>query len=289
MERATNSSGWWVRILRHNRYTLVAFRKEDEVCARAWDSRLNADETIWENNLKINRTHDAFYKRQGPLEEPKQTFLKAREFISQVRAAYQAKENLKVLDVGCAIGDFPNYLSRETGLDVIGLEFLDELVEESQIVFPTIKVMQGSVLDRDCFSQGYFDVITMLGVLSIFDDPRPALSNLVHWGKKGGALIIHGMFNPDPYDVYIKYQGFQSHDSELEAGWNILSQDRMRQILLDLGVSKVSFHRFKFDGTLTRNESDPVRSWTEQLANGENQIVNGLCIKQPQFFVVIEL
>ena len=41
-----------------------------------------------------------------------------------------------------------------------------------------------------------------MGVLSIFDDIEPLITNLIHWTRPNGKIYIHGMFYD--IDVYTK-------------------------------------------------------------------------------------
>jgi hypothetical protein len=128
-----------------------------------------------------------------------------------------------------------------------------------------------------------------MGVLSIFDDIEIPLRNLLNFTKKGGRIFIHGMFNPFPVDVFIKYSesGSSIQKDFLESGWNIISQQTISNILLKYGVKNIIFHEFKINIDILK-QSDPLRSWTELLSNGDRQIINGLCIKQPQYILEIE-
>ena len=62
----------------------------------------------------------------------------------------------------------------------------------------------------------------------------------------------------------------------------------MKNTLQQHGGKNIKFYEFKINLDIEKKLSDPVRSWTEFLADGSRQIVNGLCIKQPHFFVECE-
>ena len=47
-------------------------------------------------------------------------------------------------------------------------------------------------------------MITCLGVMSIFDDFRPSLNEMIRMCKKSGLIIINNMWNSFPIDLNIK-------------------------------------------------------------------------------------
>ena len=129
----------------------------------------------------------------------------------------------------------------------------------------------------------------MLGVLQIFDDITPIISNLAKWLKHpGGLLLVHGLFNPFDFDVFTRYRkAGEGLAGELENGWNIVSQRTFADVCKTAGAQSVNFHEFKISVDIAPNEEDPVRSWTEKLEHGERQIVNGLNIRQPQYIAEV--
>lgn len=95
---------------------------------------------------------------------------------------------LVIADVGCATGAFPAFLMKQLpDSDITALELLPELVAEAKLRHPQLSIRTGSVLDSEVFDRESFDVITALGVLSIFDDVQDVLVNLRNCLKPGGA------------------------------------------------------------------------------------------------------
>ena len=227
---------------------------------------------------KIVRTHDNFYAKEL-IKEPKTSFVLVGNLIESL----DLKRGGGVADIGCAVGAFPNYLKgRFKYINVTGFEYSKELVGKAISLFPGIKFIPADITNSDDWVPylNSFDIVTVLGVLSIFDDIDDSLQNIKKILKKDGKVFIHGMFNPYPLDVFIKYREAGSENMDLESGWNIISQKTVVNKLHDIGFHSIKFHPFKLDINLPRQE-DPVRSWTEMLIDGERQIVNGLCIKQP--------
>lgn len=67
-----------------------------------------------------------------------------------------------------------------------------------------------------------------------------------------------------------------------QAGWNIISQKTITELLLKSGSEQVQFHEFRISVNLVQDLKDPLRSWSEKLKDGTRHIINTTCLKQPQ-------
>jgi 2-polyprenyl-3-methyl-5-hydroxy-6-metoxy-1,4-benzoquinol methylase len=235
----------------------------------------------------IVRTHDEFYAHEDPKAKPKDVF----KFISNRIANYKktVTHPLAIADIGCAAGAFPSYLdSLFPGDSVHGFEYLDSLLQTARENFPNTNFKQSSLLDKHAILKQAYDVITLVGVLSIFDDVEPAINNLLYWTKPTGKIFIHGLFNPYDVDVFIKYRKPEDYGkNEFESGWNIISQKTIQNILEKNQVADITFHPFEISTELHRKPDDSLRSWTEKNERGTRIITNGLCINQPQYILEI--
>lgn len=231
------------------------------------------------------RTHDELYLNIDPLDPPKDSFVQVGNLIDEWLKGNSGVAS--IVDMGCATGALLNYLGKRfPDQDISGYEYLETLIEAGQKNYPNIKITQASIFDRNKISASSLDVITVLGVISIFDDIEPLVKNLAYWIKPGGKILLHGMFNPFDVDVFVKYRKSEEHgDGPLEAGWNVVSQKTITKMFVEAGAGRVQFHEFKISVDLAQNTNDPLRSWTEKLEDGSRQIVNATCLKQPQFIL----
>jgi SAM-dependent methyltransferase len=229
----------------------------------------------------MKRTHDEFYLDEDNL-TVKQSFVEAADEI--------ARESFETIaDVGCATGAFPNYLkARFPHQEIIGLELLDSLRLKAESDFPSLDFRYGNVLDKTSVTQT-FDVITMLGVLSIFDDYKSVIENVLSWLNPGGRLILHNMVSEFEVDVVIKYKksSLDPSLSDLESGWNIISEKSLSLVATQNNAKIISSRPFSLKVDLQKND-DVMRSWTEANIKGDNDIFNALHIRQPQRIVAIK-
>jgi ubiquinone/menaquinone biosynthesis C-methylase UbiE len=201
----------------------------------------------------------------------------------------EMEDFVSIADVGCATGAFPNYLKdRFPTAEITGIEYLDKLLIKARNDFPNISFMKGNALDKHSIDQT-FDVITMLGVLAIFDDYNLVLRNMLSWLKPKGRLVLHTMVSDYDIDVFIKYKpsSCESELGNLESGWNILSKKSIGLVADQNGAKMVSCEPFSL-GVKLNKQSDVMRSWTEENTSGGNDIYNALNVRQPIKIVVIE-
>ena len=231
----------------------------------------------------VHRTHDTFYKNEKN-NEVKQSFIEIADIIHSVGGA-----GLKIADIGCAAGVMPGYLhKRFPQHEILGLEYRKDLVSEARRRYPEIVFEEFDVQDKSSAPRSAFDIITMCGVMQIFDDWTQTISNLLHWRKNGGLIIVHGLFNDFDIDVNIHYREAEgSLDARLEAGWNIVSKKSIGTFLSQFEDVEFDFVDFQMKQELEKRPNDPVRSWTEKDIQGRLQIFNGLCIRQPHSFLII--
>ena len=229
----------------------------------------------------MKRIHDEFYLFENNL-NVKQSFVEVADEISLAGFA-------SVADVGCATGAFPNYLKeRFPDAEIVGIEYLQSLLVKAKNDFPLIEFNQGNVLDKTSVTPKY-DVITMLGVLCIFDDYKSVIENVLSWLNPGGRLILHNMVSEFDVDVVIKYKNssLETEPNGLESGWNIISEKSLSLVAEANGAKIVSSKPFRLTVELGKTD-DVMRSWTENNANGCRDIYNALHLRQPQRIVTIK-
>ena len=112
------------------------------------------------------------------------------------------KKGSRILDIGCGEGDTANYLTKELGMDVVGIDQSKEIIEKANRKYPDLKLQFGEA-DFLEFPSFEFDAVLMECVLSVAYLKTEVLHEIYCVLKKGGKLIITDLYhkNPDPDKV----------------------------------------------------------------------------------------
>jgi trans-aconitate methyltransferase len=227
------------------------------------------------NLVKSRRKADeGIYLNEDRRENPKEVFKQIGSLIE----GYGLADDFSLCDVGCASGDFLYYLSaRFPGARLTGFDISPKLTAVAQSVLPDAEFITGSILEDDCLPARHFDIINFAGALSCFDDPEPALLNLLSAIKKGGTIIIASGFNVHPIDVQVRYLRAEHDDSEWESGWNIFSRYTIEKLLRESGYTvEFEWHDLKMPFAIEPSD-DPMRAWTTQVGSEPHFRINGAC------------
>jgi len=104
------------------------------------------------------------------------------------KAVLRYKKHGRLLDVGCATGDFLNAMRRYRGWEVYGVEINKSASEYARRQLG-LMVETGTLEDVD-FPEMYFDVVTLWHVLEHIYDPIDALKKIYRLLKPDGILIF---------------------------------------------------------------------------------------------------
>ncbi len=183
----------------------------------------------------------------------------------------------RLLDVGCAAGDFLQYAqNRYPGARCEGVEYDAELVELARQRDGHCVVHQGDANRMSALPDNAFDAVFLTGVHSIFDDFRPSFSECVRVAKNGGVVLITGLFNDYPLDARIQWRYAEQFEAPWHPGYNLFSKQSVGAFLNELvSVKRYSFEKFSLPFDL-QPQTDPVRSWTETGADGQRTLRNGI-------------
>jgi SAM-dependent methyltransferase len=222
--------------------------------------------------MGLKRTHDLeIYLNENRYDNPKECF----KFIAAKADAFvKTLAEPKVLDVGCATGEFLYYYSklypqaRCTGLDV-----MPKLIERARMVVPGSNFIIGDIYTGKGLPREKFDIVFCIGVGSIFDNQERWLDNLIRLMSPGGRIYIFGIFNPEDVDIRVLVRN-SAKGGNWEPGWNNFSCRTISQYLKKRGLY-FNFIKWDIPIDIPKNELDPIRSYTIKLENGARLVVTG--------------
>ena len=224
-------------------------------------------DNMFKNN--INFSVKAYKKTNYKKPYERYVFLYAK-----IKKFLKTKKILNVLDIGCGNSGFIYYLKeRHPNYNYYGIEINQELINlaKKEPFLKDITLIKGDAryfkIDRK------FDIVIMAGVLSIFDNFKEALSNMLHHIKPNGRGFVFGGFNSEDIDVIVRCRNNYTHSRRWESGLNMFSLNTVKKYLLPY-VKGFKISRFELKIKL-RKQKDPVRTYTIELKNGKNIIVNG--------------
>jgi trans-aconitate methyltransferase len=226
------------------------------------------------------------YIQEGWLSQPKESAKRLADTI----ALHLKRAEGQALDVGCATGELMAYLgSRFPELRWTGADVFDELIETGRRLLPSARFVKASILEPPESFRNQFDVVTAIGVMSIFDEEQLALfwQNLLAATKSGGLIVVLSPLNEYGIDALIRHR--KRHNAQQlgwESGWNVYAMETIKDLLSSFGQTQVTFERFVFDQVLAPKQ-DPIRTWTLPTRDNPHQLTNGLKLLVDHYFIVL--
>lgn len=219
------------------------------------------------------RTHDKFYLKENYKNKPKEYY----KFVAKnIQEDFSGGGVRSFVDIGCETGSFLHYIHsifpefKLTGVDVMK-ELLDEVNKPEDIGATTILTDISKV---PCTIKDQFDIVTMMGVIGIFDDFEPIIDNLLSITREHGCIYIFGVFNPEKLDMIMRCRKSGEVNTNWEKGWNIFSIHSMTEYCQKKG-KQMDISEFSMPFAIEKNKVDPLRSWTVDIS-GTLMVINGL-------------
>lgn len=153
--------------------------------------------------------------------------------FSDLRVDLNSLKGRKLLDVGCANGQFLEFTGK-LGMDSTGIDISEEMVNAGKDAGLNCQV-------QDLFEmKGSFDLLTYWDVIEHVSDPRRVLEKTRSLLSPGGEVILQtpctGMVSELFGDKWLYYLPVQH--------LHLFSQDSLFKLLSDTGFSVVSWVRF---------------------------------------------
>ncbi len=178
-----------------------------------------------ENNPSIH-VHFSLEYRQAYFAEKDLTF-------SDLGIAHAALRKRRVLDVGCANGQFLEYLKKH-GIEAEGIDVSKEMVNEAKRNGHDCRVVELKDVE------GEYGLVTLWDVIEHMTDPRTALEKARSLLAPGGELLIQtpctGMISELFGDRWLYYMPVEHI--------HLFSQESLFRLLSETGFAPVKWVRF---------------------------------------------
>lgn len=195
------------------------------------------------------------------------------------------KEDLHLVDIGCASGDFLKILSNKKKFSLTGIDFSKDSLNIAKKRVPGANFILKDLKKKINLSKK-FDICTCLGTLAAFDNKFKIINKLINIVKKNGELIIFDPINEHDVNVLVRYQNNFEKNTQWRSGFNTFSKNYWTQKLKEnLKIKSFSFEKFNIKKNIPRTLKNPMRTWTiksknyNQIMVGTGQLINYYIIK----------
>ncbi|XP_034740120.1 phosphoethanolamine methyltransferase isoform X2 [Etheostoma cragini] len=194
------------------------------------------------------------------------------------------KPGQKVLDVGCGIGGGDFYMAKTFGVEVLGLDLSNNMVDIAmeRAITEKLPSVQFEVADatKRSFPEGSFDVIYSRDTILHIDDKLALFKRFNSWLKPGGKLLISDYCCGEKpwtpvFEAYVKQRGYVLYTPSQygkflqEAGFcNVGSEDRTAQFIQVIKTELQTAEVIKDEFIKEFSEEDYfaiVNGWKEKL------------------------
>ena len=191
----------------------------------------------------------------------KEYFKEIKNFISK------QKKIVSLCDVGCASGDFVNFI-KEKNINVIGIDKSPKLLKHAKQKNPDLKFYRYD-LKKNINLKKKYDIVTCLGTMTIFDNWKLPLKNLFKLCKKNGVIILYDPLNIYNVDTIIRFKNSKNWLS----GFNLFSKKTIKKYIKEINKkSVIRFERFNPKLILKKNK-DSMRAWSVKINNSRRIMV----------------
>ena len=232
---------------------------------------------------KSNRNikQDFIYLKEDRYKKPKEVHKKYVDLLKKEKIT----SNTSLLDVGCAGGELIfNIKKKFPKINITGIDIHQPLLDKAKRKTFKDIVYKKKDISRKNLKLGKYDIITMSGLLGFFKNPENIFDNLIKNLNYGGKIFIYDLFNPHPYNVYIKYENCRDKKNVMLDWYNKFSLYYLKKILKKKNM-KVKIIPFKLKKKLKKRKN-LIRAWTVG-SNNTKYTTNDLCEIYYEYFIKI--
>jgi len=217
-------------------------------------------------------SQDQVYLNEDRANEPKEIFKVFRNILLQRNET----ENMKVLDIGCATGEFLYYLKGELPDGSFhGMDISSQMIKYAEDRYTNMSFSTGDI-NSSLTTKRQYDIITCSGVLSYFDDISLPIQNILSFANTDATILILIPTTRRDVDVNVRYKRTTVENQPWEGGWNLFSNKTVERILASLPYKlELTWIPFKMPFSIPERPDDPMRNWTVSLEDDPFQTING--------------
>jgi ubiquinone/menaquinone biosynthesis C-methylase UbiE len=222
------------------------------------------------------------------LKKPKDDFYTC---IKIIKTEIKNKNN-SILDVGCANGEFLNFLINRLkdnyyfGLDA-NKKFLD--VAKKNLNLKEVKFIKNDLFKFR--NKNKYDLVICMGVSHLLKDIKKLLQKLISFTKINGYVIVDGFFNKYDIDTITYYKDYSLNQKrKWNCDFNQFSKKQLINYLKNKNIKKYKFFEAKLKSKIKKKHDLKPHHfvWTEKKGNS-NLVTNGTNINLKRSFLLIKI
>ena len=221
------------------------------------------------------------------INDPKYIF---RNSLKIVKKKFKIFKDKKIIDLGCANGEFLNYISKSINKEnkLYGVDISNEFIKTAK------SHLEGSIMleTKDLFKvNGRYDVIFCMCTAQIFPKIEKFLSKVIKLMAKNSIAVIQGRFNKADCDVIIKFRDRSVVNKNIwRCDFNVHSEKTINEFLKKYRKSiKWKFKYSYIDRKIKRKKNNPdVYTYTFKDSENNYRVTSGLKILYDPEFLIIE-
>lgn len=220
----------------------------------------------------------------------KQYFAELLDIIA-ARYPLSSEHSVKILDIGCAGGDFLHFLCerKPEAFSCCGIDVFPELLAEAVLKVPRLETIVCSALELPEDLNRAFDVVTALGLLTMFraEQLHIFFSNIRRLLRDGGTAVVFSPFNKYGVDIHVDHRArIPDEPFAWTTGFNCFSFETIGEIVSPL-FSHFEFVPFMLKESLKKG-NNPLHSWTIQTESDARQHIVGLNLLLDRYYLILK-
>ena len=198
-----------------------------------------------------------------------------KAIIRKLQKIFGKTASLNVVDVGCGNGELIYSVKKSfPQWSYTGYDYTEDFINTGR-KFPGLAGVR--LIHKDLFEiDKIFDLVLCSSVIQIFPDIGPPLNKLLSLCKKGGSLLIDGLFNQ--FDIEVRTQFCDNSRPETKGLWRVDWNQHSRRSIIELlkdNVESVEFEDVIMDKDIPLDPEMPINRFTFRDSRGRNIITNG--------------
>lgn len=165
-----------------------------------------------------------------------------------------------ILDVGCGTGHHVAKLSQNHGVEVLGIDNSQAMINKAKENYPNLNFQLANVLNRDSFQNNMFThILCLYFTIYYMENKEQFFNNCMEWLMPGGYLIVHLV---DRYKF----------DPILPPGNPLYVVSPQKYAKERITKTKINFNEFIYNSNFQLNESENLAIFDEKFKFNDGKV-----------------